>query len=75
MPTRADIQAATPKCPKQLWHKLADNKTTPGPCLTPLRYVAKSNRWDCPSCRGFTPGEVIADRLHLAIHTPLAEAA
>lgn len=50
MPTLADIQAATPKCPQ-----MHAGPPTPGRvmrtherCAKPLRYLCALDRWTCP---------------------------
>ena len=49
MPTRTDIEAATPKCPVGVPDSYG-LVLTPGtePCLRPLRFDATDDYWLCP---------------------------
>jgi hypothetical protein len=80
VPTRADIELATPLCwaarSERLPDQLSVNFGLRGGTLTtvrrievicyqPLRYAATVNRWVCEACSGVLEGSAQADRLSL----------
>lgn len=67
MPTLADMQASTPKCPRPADAPAAANAhARPGPlCGTPLAYVTARNLWRCPR-HGAVLGGEFAGKVHAA---------
>jgi len=76
MPTRADIEAATPRCranwPDAFARKASTNFGLGGGtlvratvvlrlCLRPMRYMASDNTWDC-DCGAAWPGPLLSAR-------------
>lgn len=58
MPTRADIQAATPKCERMLVrHHMAER------CCNPLRYNVPRDVWACPHHGDISTGAILGARL------------
>lgn len=87
MPTRADIELATPLCwatrserlPDQLSVNfglrggiLASRRRIEVICYQPLRYAATLNSWVCGACSGVLEGAAQADRLSLVAGRELA---
>jgi hypothetical protein len=69
MPTRADFEAARPKCPRVSRYIGKPDRR----CGLPMRYDDTINMWQCPSCFFSVKGLILAQWVHAP--APLAEAA
>lgn len=63
MPSRMDMEAATPTCPR-IRVKRAGLTVVPGErCAMPMRYVdARGNVWACPRCLQRVKGLLIVEQ-------------
>lgn len=60
MPTRADLSAAVPKCPRII-RRTGLGVVKEWRCGKPMRYMAgDGNTWRCPTCMQTTKGLLMA---------------
>jgi hypothetical protein len=77
LPTRADIEVATPLCWATRYERLPDQlsvnfglrggtlrtvRKIEVICYQPMRYAATWNRWVCAACSGVVAGRALAER-------------
>lgn len=65
MPTREDIEVATPLCHRRLMQRSGQHGVH-FTCYQPMRYVAGRNAWRC-DCGAEESGELIAARQRAVI--------
>jgi hypothetical protein len=65
MPTRADIEAATPKCVAVPRTQFQFGRLAPAdlPCTSPLRWDHAGACWICPAHGSRLTGEMASERL------------
>jgi hypothetical protein len=65
MPTRADIEAATPKCVAAPRSQFQFGRLAPAPavCTNPLNWDHAGGRWVCPAHGAQVTGEIAGGRL------------
>lgn len=66
MPTRADIEASTPKCvapPVRTQFQFGRLAPSPAACTSPLRWDHTGGQWICPTHGAQLTGEIAGGRL------------
>lgn len=73
MPTRADIEAATPRCHRRLIQKHTGSRQSGVhiTCYRPMRYRPGRNTWIC-ECGAEETGELLGARFNRLATEPLA---